>query len=217
MNDNMTDFTPSGFPNTSGVAPSSASMPFPASSSSAWRRLESAAITHLLRAELTGPGNPLQLPADVFAALQSEAQDGRLPVAEHMPVWVNVKPLYVYVNHREDKSWFDAALKFCVTRQAHYPLIRQLFDISKPAYTALRKAQGVSVCVVRNKALPDTETLHLWRAWTRIQSTYARAIDQWVTLAEEFPQYPLSVLHQVLVTDAHTETVAAAVKVTVAS
>jgi Protein of unknown function (DUF2857) len=197
----MNDFTPSGYPNTSGVAPPSSP------SSAGWREIKSPAMTHLLRAELTSHGNPFQLPEDVLAVIKSAAQDdGTLRVADHISVWVNIKPLFVYANHREDKAWFDTALQYCIVRQAHYPLIRQLFDISKPEYTALRKAQGVTANVVRNKTLPDCETLNLWRAWTRIQATYDRAIDQWVTLAEEYPQYPLSIMHQALVTDAHTAT-----------
>lgn len=170
----------------------------------AWHRLSSPALSRIVAVELLAQADHLQIPDEIRGALRASSLDARgRHISDHLTVWVNVEPLRVFANHLEEKQWHTSALHYCIRRQAHYPLLRQLFDTRKADVTRLRSELGVVVPPTRNKQVSDHELVEIWRCWSQIKKTYEREIDQWIKLAERFSSQPLSVLHQVLITDAY--------------
>ncbi len=170
---------------------------------SAWHRVSSPAIARLVAVELLAQADQLSIPDDLKNVLQSKGgEDSDAHVSNRLAVWVNVEPLKVFADHQEEKRWQTTALHYCIRRQAHYPLLRRLFDTGKAEVTRLRLELGVVGPPVKNKRIQDHELVEIWRSWAQLKKTYVREVDQWITLAERFPNQPLSVLYQALITDA---------------
>jgi hypothetical protein len=177
---------------------------FPATPASAdWLRLQSAALTRLVALELlTQPSLPLSPEVRMVLedASKSDDKTGIPPVLERMGLWVDLTPLKVYAQYVDDRTWHNAALAYCIRRQAHYPLLKRLFpDSSRADIQKLREELKAPLVCVHRQAIPEPDSICIWQAWQDIQKQFDREIEQWVQLAERFPEYPLNALYQFLV------------------
>ncbi|MBD8051134.1 STY4526/YPO1902 family pathogenicity island replication protein [Limnohabitans radicicola] len=118
---------------------------------------------------------------------------------ERMTVWVDLSGILIQGLSLEEKQWRQAALRYCVMRQAHFELLHELFKVSRAELALLRQDLGV-VVKTRPKSIPDSAVLNIHAAWERINQKFTeRAADLWIALADEFPQYGLNSLYKVIV------------------
>lgn len=167
--------------------------------------LESPALQRLVAVELLAQSNSLGLSEDVQQLLKrgiQEADSAGTKALKRLKVLVDVRPFVAMGLHAEDKSWEAAALRYFVLRQAHYPLIRSMFGVSRGMVSALRRELGASLPPVRAARIPEPLLTQLWRDWQEIKRQYEREADQWVEIAQRYPTYPLSALHHELVVEA---------------
>lgn len=166
----------------------------------------SSATAKLLTLELIAQSAQIGLPERVVGFLSRSAarpaNTDEPSAPERLVVLVNVQALTQQADHLDEQTWKACALKFCVLRQAHFPLLRLLFDVKRSEVTRLRSALQAPPPPLSIKAIAADELDGIWRNWQSIQTTYERPIDHWVKLAEAFPGHPLNGLYQALVVDA---------------
>jgi hypothetical protein len=123
-----------------------------------------------------------------------------LPVLEHMGLWVDLAPLRVYAQLMDERSWDKAALIYCLRRQAHYPLLQQLFPaVSRQDIQQLRGELGLKQASVHRHYISEPDADQIWQVWQEIQKQFLAPVEQWVELAQRFQHFPLNALYQFLV------------------
>lgn len=172
-----------------------------------WRQLKSPALARLVAVELLAQAEELDISKEMRNVL--DAVSGKVsagtnryhPLMDRLDVWVNVRAFEVFAKHVEEKGWRETALKYCIARQAHFPMLARLFRATKSEVSALRKEMEIKPPPTRNKPVCEQDMLLIWRAWCRVKQTYEREGDRWVTLAAEFSHLPMSVLYQTIIID----------------
>ncbi len=171
--------------------------------------LESPALQRLVAVELLAQSAVLGLPEDVQQLLQrgiQEADSAGTRALNRLRVQVDVRPVIAMAMHAEDKSWEESALRYFVMRQAHYPLMRELFGVTRAHIAGLRRELGAPNPPVRAPRIPPAQLTQIWRDWQQVQREFEREADQWIAIAQRYPAYPLSALYHELVIEADTDT-----------
>lgn len=160
--------------------------------------LASPAVARAVVAELLL--KPDALTQELRAALQADNADKAMMAAlERIVVWADLSSVWLQAMSREERQWREAALRYCVLRGAHYPLLHRLFKVSRAEVARVREENMVSG-QTRPITIPDAAVNQVHEAWDQIQHEWrGREADRWVALAERFPQYPLSSLYQLVV------------------
>lgn len=145
---------------------------------------------------------PEKLPAAMRVALSKTDGDASVMAAlERMTVWADLSALVVSALHQEERQRRKASLTYCVMRQAHFGLLHQLFKVSRYEARQLRLELGVSG-ETRPKIIADSELPEIHKCWQRVCKEFTQCdADRWISLAEQFPQYGLNSLYQVIVKD----------------
>jgi len=120
---------------------------------------------------------------------------------ERMTVWADLSTLVIHGLHAEEKQRRKASLTYCILRQAHFGLLQQLFKVSRYEVQQLRQELEVGV-ETRPKIIPSSAIDEIHSAWSRVCQEFKQCeADRWISLAEQFPQYGLNSLYQVIVKD----------------
>lgn len=120
---------------------------------------------------------------------------------ERMTVWADLSTLAIHGLHAEEKQRRKASLTYCILRQAHFGLLHQLFKVSRYEVQQLRQELGVGA-ETRPKIIPCTAIDDIHSVWSRVCQEFKQCeADRWISLAEQFPQYGLNSLYQVIVKD----------------
>ncbi len=145
---------------------------------------------------------PEKLPTAMRVALSKTDGDASVMAAlERMTVWADLSALVVSALHQEERQRRKASLTYCVMRQAHFGLLLQLFKVSRYEVRQLRLELGVSG-ETRPKIIADSELPEIHKCWQRVCKEFTQCdADRWISLAEQFPQYGLNSLYQVIVKD----------------
>jgi uncharacterized membrane protein YccC len=118
---------------------------------------------------------------------------------ERMTIWADLSTLVVQGLHAEEKQRRRASMSYCILRQAHFGLLHRLFRVSRYEVQQLRQELGVGV-ETRPKIIPSSAIDEIHSAWSRICQEFKQCeADRWISLAEQFPQYGLNSLYQVVV------------------
>lgn len=175
--------------------------------------LESPALQRLVAVELLAQSAELGLPEDVKQLLQrgiQEADSAGTRALKRLRVQVDVRPVIAMALHAEDKSWEESAVRYFVMRQAHYPLIRELFGVTRTQVANLRRELGAPNPPVRAPRIQPAQLAQIWRDWQQVQREFERQADQWIAIAQRYPSYPLSALYHELVIEADTHAASSA-------
>lgn len=166
--------------------------------------LKSDAMRKLAALELLTQSKTLGFSDDVLNLLQrmADGDASAKKMLQNLPILVDIRPLLTMATHIEDRSWQQQALHYCVMRQAHYPLLNQLFGVSRYEVGRVRKEINAPQPPLKAQGISLPELHILWGAWKRIQLEYRREVDQWIAVAEQFPQYSISRLYSALVVEA---------------
>lgn len=145
---------------------------------------------------------PEKLPSAMRVALSKTDGDASVMAAlERMTVWADLSALVISALHAEERQRRKASLAYCVMRQAHFGLLHQLFKVSRYEVRQLRVELGISG-ETRPKIIPDSELSKIHECWRRVTAEFTQCdADRWISLAEQFPQYGLNSLYQVIVKD----------------
>ena len=145
---------------------------------------------------------PEKLPIAMRLALKRTDGDASLMAAlERMTVWADLSALVVSGLHQEERQRRTASLTYCVMRHAHFDLLHQLFKVSRYEVRHLRLELGISG-ETRPKIIADSELPEIHKCWQRVCKEFTQCdADRWISLAEQFPQYGLNSLYQVIVKD----------------
>jgi hypothetical protein len=163
--------------------------------------ISSPAIARAVVAELLLKPNMLSA-AMKKALANSDGSDRTLSAAlERMTIWADLTSLVVHGLNAEETQWREAALRYCIIRQAHYALLKKLFKVSRDEVARIRQELGNSV-ETRPKGIPDAALSEIYQAWSEICNEFdQREADRWVCIAERFPQFGLNSLYHVIVNE----------------
>lgn len=164
-----------------------------------WVCLQSAALGRFAAVEMLAGQCAVELPAPVKDTLRqlTAQQPNKLP----LQLWVKLDPLAWAAQQHDEHLRVQTALEICIQRQAHYPLIRRLFKISRREWQSERKRLGVSALPTAF-ALPDAgQVAQIYAAWSRLLENYDNDLDRWVVLGEEFPTIALACLYPIIYID----------------
>lgn len=161
--------------------------------------LTSPTIARVVMAELLLKPNALSAVMK-NALVNSDSSDRTLAEAlERMTIWADLSSLVIHGLNSEQAQWRRAALNYCVIRQAHYALLKQLFKVSRDEVSRIRQELGHSA-ETRPKLIPNKELAPIYSAWIEICNEIDRCeADRWICLAERFPQHGLNSLYHVIV------------------
>jgi len=135
------------------------------------------------------------LSPDLKEALELADPKSMEATLDRMVMWVDISGLMMQALHHQERLWRSAALSYCVRRQAHYPLLVQLFKATRAEVKAVRQDLGLSTGDTRPKLLPSDDLLRVYAHWKRIDTEYSREADKWVAVAQAFPEYGLNSLY----------------------
>ena len=178
------------------------------------QRLNSEPLRRLVAVELLAQSDRIGLSDELRALLKCciEPSTGTPTNAaaaralQSLSVMVDMQPLLTMANHIEDQSWQQAALRYFVMRQAHYPLLRHLFGVSRSEITRLREDIGAARPPLKAQSIPLVELEQIWREWLQIRAQVEREIDQWIEIGQRFPHFPICALYVALVVEADSTT-----------
>ena len=121
------------------------------------------------------------------------------PLLKQFKIMVDLQPLHLLSMCREESEKRQLALQFCIARQAHFPLLKQLFAATSKEVVAVRKEINAPMPPRIAVNVPDREMWRMWRDWLSIKAEFSQEVDQWVVIAQRYPSYALSTLYRVLV------------------
>lgn len=101
-----------------------------------------------------------------------------------------------------EQKWDYAALQYCISRQAHFPMLQALFKtVTRRHVQVIRNELKAPLPATNITVIPSTELIQIFDAWKHIQASYQHETERWVALGEEFPQWPLSSLYTAIVVE----------------
>jgi len=172
-----------------------------------WLELTSPALSRLVVLELLAQPAQYGLSEEVQDTLAKAVQaidnsDKLPPALQRLGVFINTQSLQVIAARRGQARWRQAALTYLVLRQAHFPLLRALFDCTRAEVAEKRKETGAPLPPLRHQEIDLPVLQRLWREWQSICAEYESEAERWVVVAQRWPEYPLATLYQALVVDA---------------
>ncbi|MBP7565540.1 MAG: DUF2857 family protein [Burkholderiaceae bacterium] len=167
-----------------------------------WTRLNSPAIKRQVALELSVQFEQLSLPTEVEAIIKNAARSAELPVLfDHLDVWVDTSSLHVLARQIDEEEWTNAVLRYCIRRQANYPLLNRLFAVTRHEVTQHRAELGAKPPSPKRIELGDALGRAIWQTWKSLQTEHEIEAERWVTLAEVYPDLALSTLYQFLIVE----------------
>jgi len=163
-----------------------------------WICLRSAAISRMVAVELL-TDQTLQVPDDVQQALRKLT----LEQPQAMPqlplrLWVQIDGVTWAAQTMQEQERQDSALQILVLRQANFPLLRRLFNISRERWVEVRKALNAPP-PPRSCAQPsEAQIAEIYACWSRLLREYDNDVDRWVVLAQQFKALPMAALFSII-------------------
>jgi Protein of unknown function (DUF2857) len=166
-----------------------------------WVLLRNPSFLRMAAQEILGEAQHLRMSEDTLEAL-------KMICIEHpkssvtLKVWVDTGGLDWLVRHKDEQEHRTTALKYCIERQAHYPLIKRLFNLTRMELTDMRKQLDAELPPTKPKSIASGDLNAIYGYWRELTQNYTHEIDQWVLLALRFQQYPLSSLYTAIYVEA---------------
>jgi hypothetical protein len=163
----------------------------PSGSNGAWFCLRSPAVIRMAAIEILGNGHSLKIPNETKDALKLISIEHPNAHATPLKIWVDASGLDWVIRHQDEKDHRQTSIRYCIERQAHYPLMRRLFNINRSEMAELRKEILAELPPTKPKSIGTQDIDAIYEYWSELQQTYEREIDQWVLLGIRFQKYPL--------------------------
>ena len=165
----------------------------PALSSKGWVCLRVPALTRLAALELLAESQTLEIPESTQEALKLISTANSKNSTNALKVWVDTDGLDWLVHTKDAEEHRRTALQYFIKRQAHYPLLKKLFNVTRNEATEQRKTLKAELPPTKPKNIANSDLDAIYAYWRELRE-YEMEIDQWFLLALRFEQYPLSCL-----------------------
>ena len=144
--------------------------------------------------EILAASKSLEIPHVTQEALNM-ITDPTLPNAHAFKLWVNTDGLDMMVKSKDAELHRKTALEYAITRQAHYPMLKRLFKVSRDEVNALREQLKATPPPLKPKSITDSQMSAIFDYWRELEAEYESQIDRWVLLAIRFPEHTLASLY----------------------
>lgn len=169
----------------------------PATTSKGWICLRIPALTRLAALELLAESQALDISESTQEALKLISTANAKNSVNALKVWVDTDGLDWLIHTKDTEEHRQTALHYCIKRQAHFPLLKKLFNVTRNEVTVLRKELKAELPPLKPKNIANSDLEDLYAYWRELRE-YELEIDQWVLLALRFDQYPLSCLYSAI-------------------
>ena len=169
----------------------------PAFSSKGWVCLRIPALTRLAALELLAESQTLEIPESTQEALKLISTANSKNSTNALKVWVDTDGLDWLVHTKDAEEHRRTALQYFIKRQAHYPLLKKLFNVTRNEATEQRKTLKAELPPTKPKNIANSDLDAIYAYWRELRE-YEMEIDQWFLLALRFEQYPLSCLYSAI-------------------
>ena len=166
----------------------------PNATSSGWVCLSVPSLARMAALEILSESESLNIPKVTQDALRMISVD-KSKTHTKLKMWVDTDSLDWLVKNRDTEQHRQTALEFCIQRQAHYPLLKHLFKITRLEALELREQLQAPLPPTKPKHIATDDLMPLFDYWRELGKDYELAIDRWVLLALKFPDYPLASLY----------------------
>lgn len=121
--------------------------------------------------------------------------------ARKMVVTVNVLPYFEHLQRKENHALISKTMLFLIRRQAHGPMMQELFGITRHEVTKMRKQCNAPHPSTATNHLSDQERALIYKIWSQVDAQYTDPIDKWLKLAvvDSLAQYPLAAMYSLLI------------------
>lgn len=167
--------------------------------SKSFRLANSPAVVKLALMELVQTDQEIDddVRASIKHALTSDPSGRTL---SRVKVFVDLTEFEHIQRNAGEQKWDYAALQYCISRQAHFPMLQALFKtVTRRHVQVIRNELKAPLPATNITVIPSTELIQIFDAWKHIQASYQHETERWVALGEEFPQWPLSSLYTAIV------------------
>lgn len=162
---------------------------------SGWICLRSSTLSKIAAVEILAD-RELRLPDDIRQTLTKLT----LEQAQEVPLrlWVQLDGVNWIAQGLQEKDRRETALRILILRQANFPLIRRLFNLSRDRWLELRKELGAPPAP-KSVSQPTGDTVDaIYASWSRLLKEYDNEIDRWVVLSQQFSCLPLAALYPLI-------------------
>lgn len=166
----------------------------PNATSSGWVCLSVPSLARMAALEILSESESLNIPKVTQDALRMISVDKSKTLTK-LKMWVDTDSLDWLVKNRDTEQHRQTALEFCIQRQAHYPLLKHLFKITRLEALELREQLQAPLPPTKPKHIATDDLMSIFDYWRELGKDYELAIDRWVLLALKFPDYPLASLY----------------------
>lgn len=104
----------------------------------------------------------------------------------------------------EAKQLQEEALRYCVVRQASFPLLRRLFKVTRSQVKKIREeTHALPPSPHKSCSINEAVRHEIYLEWVKLRKEYAKEIDCWFLLGQQYRSYPLNVLETIVMLDVH--------------
>jgi hypothetical protein len=115
---------------------------------------------------------------------------------------VDVSRLNWMANSEEFRRWSEDALRYCVVRQASFPMLQRLFKTTRERVKQIREETNSQPPPPRSFGVVDEHTRHqIYLSWNKFCEEFEREPDRWFMLGQKYPTLPLNVLETIVFLD----------------
>ncbi len=167
--------------------------------SKSFRLANSPAVVKLALMELVQTDQEIDddVRASIKHALTSDPSGRTL---SRVKVFVDLTEFEHIQRNAGEQKWDYAALQYCISRQAHFPMLQALFKtVTRRHVQVIRNELKAPLPATNITVIPSAALIQIFDAWKHIQASYQHETERWVALGEEFPQWPLSSLYTAIV------------------
>ncbi|PUE08717.1 hypothetical protein B9Z51_07155 [Limnohabitans sp. T6-5] len=167
----------------------------PPPGTSGWVCLRSTTLSRIAAIELLSD-QALNLSDDMRQTLTKLTLEQ--PQEVPLRLWVQLDGVSWIAQGLQEKERRDAALRILILRQANFPLIRRLFNLSRDRWIDMRKELNAPPAP-KSVPQPAAHTVDdIYASWSKLIKEYDNEIDRWVVLAQQFPYLPLAALYPLI-------------------
>ena len=167
----------------------------PNATGSGWVCLSVPSLARMAALEILSESEALNISKVTQDALRMISIDQSKTNTKALKMWVDTDSLDWLVKNRDTEQHRQTALEYCIQRQAHYPLLKHLFKISRIEALELRERLQAPLPPTKPKQIATDDLMAIFDYWRELGKNYELAIDHWVLLALKFPEYPLASLY----------------------
>lgn len=115
---------------------------------------------------------------------------------------VDVSRLNWLATSEESKRWSEQALRYCVIRQASFPMLQRLFKTTRERVRQIRDEANSQPPPPRFFGSVDEKTRHqIYSSWKQFCDEFEREADRWFMLGQKYPTIPLNALETIVLLD----------------